>query len=383
MDRKKPLKLGWLLPYSSTFRSLKHDLQHGLQTALRQEGCETFVEAYPEFIATGSQKPAEEALKKLVRYEQVDLVAGVLSSKVALNLLPTLETGRVPLIFMNLGADIPVTTLRSGLLFYNSLHLWKSQWSLGKWAQARFGGEPSVNMSLYESGYGMHESFKAGIAASGASTLKLNLVREQSAIADITPLITYIIDQRPSYAHVLLSGGEGVQFLHAFHKAGLDAVVPLTTSPFLTTPAEHNDLPAAPPLYSAATWYPGLKAPSNQVFHDAYTEYTGEIPNAFSLLAFETGLVLANILRQCPRKPSGKELAELLRHTEVTGPRGMISLGTDPLKTDKPVYIWSSTPSTEKTDIDVLEKCSGVEWNEPALTTDNYITGWQNPYLCA
>jgi branched-chain amino acid transport system substrate-binding protein len=383
MDTTKPLKLGWLIPYSSTFRNLKRDLQDGLQTALRQEGCETRIEAYPEFIQTGAQKPTEEALKKLVRYEQVDLVAGVLSSKVALNLLPTLEAGRTPLILMNLGADIPVTSLRSGLLLYNSLHLWKSQWSLGRWAQARFGGEPSVNMSLYESGYGLHESFKAGIAVSGASTLKLNLLREQSAVADITPLIAFIEEQRPAYAHVLLSGQEGLAFLRAFRKAGLDAAVPLTTSPFLTTPAGHDELPAGLSVYSAATWHPGLDSTGNQVFREAYRRDTGETPNVFGLLAYETGLVLAKALRESPRKASGVELSALLAHSSAGGPRGTISLGTDPLRTANPVYIWSSTASDEKTDLTILEQCAGVEWNEPSLTADYYITGWQNPYLCA
>jgi branched-chain amino acid transport system substrate-binding protein len=383
MDNTKPLKLGWLIPYSSTFRNLKRDLQEGLQTALRQEGCETRIEAYPEFIQTGGQKPTEDALRKLVRYEQVDLVAGVLSSKVALNLLPTLEAGRVPLILMNLGADIPVTALRSGFLLYNSLHLWKSQWSLGRWAQAKFGGEPSVNMSLYESGYGLHESFKAGIAVSGASTLKLNLLREQSAVADIIPLITFIEAQQPTYAHVLLSGQEGLAFLRAFRKAGLETAVPLTTSPFLTTPAGHDELPTGLPLYSAATWYPGLDGSDNQVFREAYSRDTGETPNAFSLLAYETGLVLAKALRESPRRPSGVELSELLAHSSIMGPRGMISLSTDPLRTTNPVYIWSSAASGEKAELTILEQCAGVEWNEPGLTTDYYITGWQNPYLCA
>lgn len=376
MNSTKTLKLGWLIPYSGIFRNLKHDLVKGFQTAFAAEHPDMTIESYPEFIQTGGQKPAEDALKKLLLYEQVDLVIGVLSSKVVLNLLPQINQGHTPLIFMNLGADIPVKALSGDLLFYNSMHLWKSQWSLGRWAQNAYGGEPAINMSLYESGYGLHESFKGGIAAAGASTLKLNVTRSETAIADITPLIDYINDQRPSYAHVLLSGREGTQFLQELQKAGLD--IPLTTTPYLTTSVTREDIPPGIRLHSAATWFPTLDSPANWLFHERYIRQTGETPNSFSLLAYETGLVLAAALQH-----GHAELAKRLKETNVIGPRGEIGLSTSPLTTAQPTYIWSTTTGADEKK--VLEQCPGreVEWDHPSfINNEYYTTGWQNPYLC-
>ncbi|MES1160765.1 MAG: hypothetical protein ABUM51_08410 [Bacteroidota bacterium] len=134
---------------------------------------------------------------------------GVTSTKVALSLLPTLENRQTPAILMNLGADIPGRELSSEYLFYNSLHLWKSEWVIGKWAQKKYGGEPSINMSIYEGGYGLHESFKTGTSVSGAETVKLNIVKNFSPSPDTSPLIQYLHVQKPHHSHALLSGKEG------------------------------------------------------------------------------------------------------------------------------------------------------------------------------
>ena len=126
----KKLKIGWLIPYSGIFKELRKDLQQGLDTALKKEGAGVSIESFSEFIQSGSIKSTEEALKKLLLYDQVDLVVGVTGSKTAIALIPLLENHRTPALLLNLGADLPSRRLSSEYLFYNSLHLWKSQWAI-------------------------------------------------------------------------------------------------------------------------------------------------------------------------------------------------------------------------------------------------------------
>ena len=385
MDRIAKLKLGWLFPYSGIFRNLKNDLKQGLEIALQKEGITTVMEPYPEFVQTGSFKDTEDALKKLLLFEQVDLVIGVTSTKVALNTLPLLEAHRTPVIIINLGADLPTPELSSDYLFYNSLHLWKSEWAMGKWAQQKYGGEPSINMSVYEGGYGLHESFKTGTSASGAQTVKLNIVKNFSSLPDTHPLIEYIRLQKPNHAHALLSGKEGDQFLQLFHDHDLGSALGLTVNPFMVEDGSIADIPPAGDLHNASTWSLHLDRQENHSFRQMYTTTYGGYPNAFGLLAYETGLALAAAIHNLPGTINKEGLVRALGQVRPHGPRGEIGLSTRPLQTDLPVYIRNPVKNgaTGMLESRILEAVTGIEWNDPSLTTGaSYLSGWQNPYLC-
>jgi branched-chain amino acid transport system substrate-binding protein len=385
MDKIKKLKLGWLFPYSGIFSYLKNDLQQGFGLAVQKGGSGLAVEVYPEFIQTGAQKDTEDALKKLLLYEQVDLVIGVVSSKVTIGLLPILNNHQTPLLLLNLGADIPSRELSSEYLFYNSLHCWKSEWVMGKWAQQKYGGEPSINMSIYEGGYGLHESFKTGTAVSGAETVKLNIVKNFSSSPDTSPLIQYLNVQNPSHAHALLSGKEGEQFLRLFHEHDLLSKIRLTVNPFMAEDGLLTELPDGLELYNALSWSHTLENPENRAFVQGYTESFGELPNVFSLLAYEAGLALAAVVRDLPGKTSKEGLTRNLGLVRPVGPRGEIALSTRPLQTNLPVFIRKPfrDPLTGIYTNKILETETGIEWNDPSLAVgQSYLTGWQNPYLC-
>jgi len=370
MNTGRKIKLGWLFPYSGIFRNLKKDLQQGLDTALQAGGGVFTIEAYPTFIQTGGLKDTEDALKKLLLYEQVDLVMGVTGTKVALSLLPLLESQRTPAILMNLGADIPTRQLTSDFLFYNSLHLWKSEWAMGKWAQKKYGGQPSINMSAYEGGYGLHESFKTGTSASGAETVKLNIVKNFSAAPDTSPLIQYL--------HVQ-------QFLRLFHEQDLLSKLHLTVNPFMAEDGLLTDLLPGLDLYNALSWSVTLDYPGNQTFVHHYTASFGELPNVFSLLAYEAGLSLAEAIRTLTGKISRETLTKALGQVRPAGPRGEINLSTRPLVTNLPVYIRKPVKAAQTglPENRILETAAGIEWNDPSFASEQtYLSGWQNPYLC-
>lgn len=385
MQAANKLKLGWLFPYSGIFKNLKTDLKQGLDIALQQEGITTSFEVFPEFIQTGGLKDSEDALKKLLLFEQVDLVIGVTSSKVALGLLPILEAQRTPVILMNLGADIPNRQLSSDFLFYNSLHLWKSEWVMGKWAQKQYGGEPSINMSIYEGGYGLHESFRTGTSVSGAQTVKMNVVKNFETAADTHPLIEYISQQQPNHVHALLSGREGDQFLQLFANQVFEKRPALTINPFMAEDGMFTEASTSMDLYSAMTWSLALDNAANRSFTALYQTSFGEAPNAFSMLAYETGLTLAAALKNLSGKINREALAKALGHHQPAGPRGPISLSSRLLQTNMPVYIRKPAINhqTGQPQNRILEIEYGIEWDDPSLATEqSYLTGWENPYLC-
>jgi ABC-type branched-subunit amino acid transport system substrate-binding protein len=385
MNQPTKLKIGWLVPYSGTFRHLKTDLQQGLDTALKKEGAGVTISSYPEFIQAGALKETTDALKKLLLYEQVDLVIGVTGSKTAKGIIPLLESHRTPALLLNLGAEIPGRRLSSDYLFYNSLHLWKSEWAMGKWMQGQYGGEPSISMSIYEGGYGLHNAFRIGTSASGAVTVKINVVRNISGPPDTLPLIRYIQEQQPLHAHVLLSGKEGEEFLQLFRKHVEPSRLGLSVNPFMVEDGLLADVPAGTGLYNASTWARTLDRPANRAFVRGYTTDWKENPNVFALLAYEAGLVLAAALEDANGKTDRETLTASLGRVKPEGPRGILSMSTRPLQTSLPVYIRKPVSSSRagRPENDIVETVTGIEWNDPTLYVgQDILTGWQNPYLC-
>jgi ABC-type branched-subunit amino acid transport system substrate-binding protein len=380
--KTQKVKLGWLFPYSGIFRQLRTDLERGFALGWGDGNNQAVLIPYPAFIQTGSLKDTEDALKKMLLYDEVDLVVGVISTKVALHLLPLLARQQTALLFLNLGADIPHSDLSSPYLLYNSLHLWASEWVMGKWAQQKFGGDPSINMSAYEGGYGLFEAFKAGTAAGGADTVTLNIVRNFSPVPDTSSLIQSLRTQQPSYAHALLSGKEGEQFLRLFREQGLSNI-PLTANPFMTENSLMGDLPEGPPIYNAITWSQNLDNPINRRFVEEYRSRYDEYPNAFSLLAYEAGLAAAAAMQYISGKIQRDSLARALEEVRVPGPRGEINLSTRPLQTNLPVFIRQSVIRSGANQPKNEIIAQGIDRNDPLLSFgQNYFTGWQNPYLC-
>jgi ABC-type branched-subunit amino acid transport system substrate-binding protein len=404
MTSSKTIKLGWLFPYSGVFINLRDDLMQGFQAACHKEGVDFDFDHRAEFIQTGSQQDVEKALKKLILFDRVDCLIGVISSKVAINILPLLETNRVPLLMMNLGADIPISTLSSPWLLYNSLHLWKSEWAIGKWSQQRWGGEPSINIAIYESGYGLTEAYKTGCGASGATSIKMNIVKNYSPSPDISPLIQYLGDQKPKHAHVLLSGKEGDLFIKMFYQKGLQSHTALTVNPFMVEDGILVRIPEGLELYNAMTWSATLDNGCNVAMKSLFDRLFGSVPNVFGLLAYEAGLALVGAIAAAGSSGAGssgaglrgtadgmsgrltrENLALALAEVRPRGPRGRISLSTLSLSSDMSVFVRRPELSLESgmPENKILETLDSIEWNGPSLPAENiYSSGWQNPYLC-
>lgn len=384
-SKTQRLKLGWLFPYSGIFRRLRTDLEQGLALGWGGERKDIVLAPYPAFIQTGSLRDTEDALKKLLLYDEVDLVIGVVSTKVARSIIPLLQQQQTPLLLLNLGADIPTRELQSPFLLYNSLHLWKSQWAIGKWAQKKYGGEPAINLSIYEAGYSLHEPFKAGVAAAGAETVKLNIVKNFAPSPDVRPLIQYLLAQQPAHAHALLSGKEGELFLRMFFEQGLHSKMALTVNPFMVEDGLPCGIPAGTDIFNAMTWSRDLDTVCNRQFVEGYQARYDEYPHAFTLLAYEAGLALAAAVQAIPGKINGASLADALENVRPAGPRGKFCLSTRPLQTQMPVYIRQPVITTPpgRHQNRIIEIQTGIEWNAPSLITQQpFSGGWQNPYLC-
>ncbi len=381
------MKVGLLVPYSGIHTNINSELEKGFQTGLEQVGADISVQWFPEYIQTGSTKDTEKALHKLVLFNQVDLVIGIIGSKVILHFLHFIQQHKTPIIMLNLGGYVPPPELQSEYLFYNSLHLWQSQFVLGRWTQKRWGGIASVGMSVYEAGYDIHNTFRIGALTAGAENVYLAVLPYLKDTYHTSPLLDVWRNQNPSHAHALLSGKEGDQFLENLASSDLKESLEVTVNSFMVEdgrPASSAILNGMQ-LFNATTWFPNLQNEPNQKFVELYMQNYSEIPGVYSLLAYESGLTIGNAIGKTESKINKNKLVVEMQETTITGPRGRIQMATSQeLKTKMTVYIRTASVNQEQVwENSAKETIEGIEWNEPVLEeTRLNVSGWQNPYLC-
>jgi branched-chain amino acid transport system substrate-binding protein len=383
----RKLRVGFLFPYSGIFTKLKNDFRLGFDLAVKKEMPSLEMESIAEFINLGDYKQVEKSINKLITFDEADLIIGIVGTKVIINAREIYEKYRIPVIVNNLGGYIPTHLFRSEYLFYNSLDLWKSEWAIGKWSQRKFGGFPAVSMSIYEAGYNMHECYRLGSAMAGAPFIKMDLTKKMSGEPDTFPLISALMLHAPAHSHVLLSGREGTQFLDYYKKTSLLNNIPISVNPFMIDECLEIKDREAGHVFSACTWSYLLENAGNRSFVDSYEHEYSRSPNAYSMLAFESGLIVCAALKEMgDQNYSGEVLAKHLTTATGEGPRGKIKVSTMPVNAGHPVYIRRSFYDHKNGVIknEVIDSDPGINWQEPEILNAAYqnTSGWENPYLC-
>jgi branched-chain amino acid transport system substrate-binding protein len=381
------LKVGVLIPYSGIYKNLKTDFLNGIDAAI-PEFIKSNIIYLPEFINVGSTKQVEEAFRKLVLFESVDILIGIVESNVLENIVPIINNEKTPLIISNLGAYIPTEQLSSPYLFYNSMHLWKSEWAMGKWMQANYGGIPAIGSMVYDAGYNINECFRIGTVAAGAEECRVHVLKLEGlkGFADTQPLVDVFAYEMPSHAHIVLSGIEGNQFINNFYANPVSDILPISVNPFMVEDGMQLNINPSLEILNASTWDYNNDKEENIKFKDIYREDFDDTPNAFSLLGYETGLAVVKALDSLRGvKPTRAGITDALTHIDVNGPRGKLILSTVNMKSPQHVYIRKAKIDNTTNEIrnEIVDKVEAIEWNASSLLSTR-IDGstWQNPYLC-
>jgi len=380
------IKVGVFVPYSGIYKNLKSDFLNGMDAAI-PEALKKDIIFQPEFIQTGSTKQVEDAFRKLVLFESVDVLTGIVGTGVLVNLIQSINTEKIPSIISNLGGYMPIESLSSPYLFYNGLNQWKSEWALGKWMQNKFSGIPAIGTHVYDTGYNLTECFRIGTVASGADSCRLHVLKLEGlqGFADTMPLVETFKHEQPSYAHVILSGKEGTAFINNFYSDADTGLIPLSVSPFMVNDDELFDVGKSSLMINAISWDYNIDNEENIKFKKKYELNFYDKPNVFSLLGYETGLTVAAALDKINGGRINKEkLTEALSNVDIKGPRGIMAMDTVNLNTPQPVYIRSATINgNNQIKNEVIDIINGIEWNDKTLTSVREANhSWQNPYLC-
>jgi len=383
-----PIKIGLLTPYSGVYPFYGHHLMAGILQGLYPGTIkQNEIQFIPIYTQMGDAKNALEAVNKLIFFDQVDIISGLISYKSLPDIIPVIELHNKLAFFFDMGEYIPYFNHLSPRIFYSSQQIWQSQYALGNWAHKQYGGTGMMVMPVYEAGYHLSGAFYKGACAAGATQMGLHVIpRDPSDIKrlHLDSFFSEIKLHTPNYVHAVFAGNMGNEFLAAWRQSPFHKHIPLCVVENMVYDDLLEDIAGLDlELYAATSWNRNAENIHNKEFVKRYESLGGQMANIYGLLGYEAGLALWEVKPQLLKR-DWASVIKLLQKESVIGPRGernFYPLSGFSLPVIDVVSIKTSSKKIYKT---VISQGNGLRFDSPDFKEihEESVSGWQNPYLC-
>jgi len=383
-----PIKIGFLTPYSGVYPFYGQHLMAGILLGLYPGGLRhDEIQFIPVYTEMGDPKSVANAVNKLVFFDHVDMISGLISYKSVPGIIPVIESHNKLAFFFDMGEYIPYFNHLSPRIFYSSQQIWQSQYALGYWAHKEYGDTGMMVMPVYEAGYHLSTAFYKGACAAGSNQMGLHVLPRDPAdikVFNLSNFFSEIEKNPPSYVHAVFAGSMGNEFLKLWKQSGFYKHIPLTVVENMVYDDVLDDLAGLNlEIYAATTWSRNAENTRNKEFVSKFENTGGQMANIYGLLGYEAGLALKEV-KQHILKRDWNTVASLLQKESVVGPRGernFYPLSGFSLPVIDIIKISTSIKKIHKT---VVSQGNGLKFDSPDFKEINEegVSGWQNPYLC-
>ncbi|SHN37850.1 ABC transporter substrate-binding protein [Mucilaginibacter sp. OK098] len=385
---KRPLKIGLLSPYSSIYPFYAAHLTAGILLGMNLDPFrQNQVQFIPAYTKLGSAASTQEAANKLIFFDQIDILSGLISYQSIPDLIPTIDNHRKMGFFFDMGEYIPYFNHLSPEIFYSSQQIWQTQYALGNWAYKEYGDTGMMVMPLYESGYHLSNAFRHGAGDAGSKQMLNHIFPNKTGDWGQTELDVFFADVKkyaPAYVHAIFTGKQSSTFLTAWRASEFYKNIPLLVAENMVYDdvlydVAHLDFE----LYATVSWNYDSEDVRNREFVKKFETKGGQKANIFGLLGYETGLAL-NAVRPQLDKQDWDGAKALLRKESIRGPRGERNFYPQSgfsLPITDVVRIKTTTNKIYKT---VVSQGNGLKFDSANFKAihEGCLSGWQNPYMC-
>ena len=335
------IKVGLLLPFSGVYASLGNDIEAGFNLAIEQFGSET--EATFEIVREDTEVKPPVALgkaKKLILQDNVDVIAGIVSSGVLGAVRDMVHGAGVPLIVANAGNDEATGADCSPYITRMSFSNGQVNRPMGTWMAEQGIKKVFTLAPDYAAGRQMIDAFAATFTAAGGEIVGQEYTPFQKT-QDFGPYLAQAKASGADAVYVFYAGGEAISFVKQYDSFGLKAELPLYGSGFLTSPLYVNaEGPAAEGVITALHYVPTIDTDANRVFAEAFTAATGRVPSEFAVQGYDAARALIEATKT---GASDREtLANALRQVSFDGPRGTLSIDPATNNVIQPIYVYET-----------------------------------------
>ena len=262
--------------------------------------------------------------KKLVERDNVQMIAGVISSAVAYSVADYLKAQKVLLFLNNAGADDLTKQRFSPYIFRNSFANSQMVFVLGEWAYKQGYRKAAALATDYAAGYEYMGGFAKTFTDAGG-----RIVQEQYpplGAADPSPFVS-AVSSDADFIFAFHTGADALRFVKAYDQYGVKKRLPIIGFSSL---ADESILPqegdAALGLKTSAMWTAGLDTPANKTFMDAFKKKFNRDATFGAATGYEGAMMLDKALQAVNGNIEDKDaFVAAMEKVEVTNsPRGTV-----------------------------------------------------------
>lgn len=361
------LHIGLLLP-TSTILPVSKQFEKGLSSSLMNIDKSNFeIEINKEFIGQGGTIQVENAVNKLLSYDAVDIIAGVVSNRVVESIASKFFNNKKPILLNNLGEHVPNTQKLNPYVFINSMHLWRDAYALGYWGVKTWGKKGMFIASVYDAGYSFSQMFYKGMMAASAEaewSFSVPPMPPPGSLTDMSVIFPFLEQYQPDFIFAVFCGKENTLFLNEFIKRGWHKKTKILGLPYLLCPFE--------PLVDDVTVYTTQSA-NDETIADPF--------QFFYQLGNQTGDMICKAINT----DGGSMQQKLLNSEQAVSVEGLNFSTFNNFFNDTTTVIRHQIKAGSM-DIDknIFEHTSTfTPINMPMANLNAEIsTAWLNPYLC-
>jgi branched-chain amino acid transport system substrate-binding protein len=321
----QPVKIGYLVSLSGVYATLGTDLRDGMDLYMEQIGRKAGgrdIQVIVENIGSAGVTLTQDTAHKLMEQDKVDIIAGVVDSRVAYSVASQITQREIPFVISNAGADDLTQRQASPLIVRVSFTSSSGSHPLGVWAYEN-GFRKAVaigpaNPAGFEQVGGMCRTF----AQQGGKIVQE--IWPPLGTQDFKPFLAQI----KSDADVVMAffgGGDALRFVKQYEEVGLKGKIALIGKGDLVSegllPEEGK---AADGISSVLFWCFLLDNPENVQFKAAFAKKYGRPPSQFAEQGYVTGMAIAETLKRTNGQVRGKEFVKTMRSLELKAPRGTL-----------------------------------------------------------
>ena len=382
------MNIGILYPHSVAHPLMMRDFMEGLGAVLKKGPLANHHRLIAEGVGFGgNEKEVYEKAERLLAPGNIDILVAYIDLKVLDILKPLIYSSGKLFLLANPGANLPANWVpRPNIIQLTLLHGFLC-WLTGIAAGDSGNQNTAMATTFYDCGYFQCAAMVKGLNRTGGR-ITHNYISNQAYDEKfaIDPLTAYLDEDRETRNLLCLFDALPASLfysrLNLFEKA---EHLGLYVSPMMLEPAALG--PDGGGFKFSITgylpWQAGAENAANRFFTQTHYQETKREATPFSLLGWETGLILERLFSSGPGDFSeGARLVEKLKDSPIEGPRGMLTL--DP----KTQYYLSpflrfreKGGKKESATVDILEMEN--QWAE--FTSEKYegiSSGWTNTYLC-
>ncbi len=321
------LKLGVLVPLSGVYAQLGPDIIDGMNLYFDSIGGVVAGRKIEMIKEDEENDPAASIRKtnKLIQSDKVDLMAGIVSSAVALAVRDVVDPAKTVLVIANAGAKALTGDKFSKYIFRTAFSNGQVPWPLGTWAYTNVGKKILATAPDYAAGKESVEGFKTTFTKAGGQIVS-EVYPPFGKTSDYAPFLTQIQQAKPDAVYAFYSGTEAVNFVKQYEQFGLKGAIPLIGAGFMveedTLPAQGNSaIGIKTSLHYALT----LDTPENKKFVADFIAKYKRNPSTFALQGYDTARFIAEGVKAVGGDTSNKDkLIQALEAVKFTSPRGPI-----------------------------------------------------------